>query len=727
VLQSGPRCESQAVALDRSFVWWADAAALVFSEDDLARQASLDRTRNIGIMAHIDAGKTTTTERILFYTGVSHRMGEVHDGAATMDWMEQERERGITITAAATTCFWQDHRINIIDTPGHVDFTIEVERSLRVLDGAVAVFDSVQGVEPQSETVWRQADKYRVPRLAFMNKMDRIGADFYGSVQSLVDRLGANPVPIQLPIGREAEFRGSVDLVTMKAYLYDDESLGAKYRIEEVPAELTDLAKEYREKMLESVAEHDEQVLERYLNGHSLTPEEIRRAIRAGTISMKVTPVLCGSAFKNKGVQQILDAVVDYLPSPLDIPPVVGVEPSSGKEVKRQANDDEPFAALAFKIMTDPFAGQLTYFRVYSGTLKTGVPVYNITKGTKERIGRLLKMHANKREDIDAVYAGDIAAAVGLKGASTGDTLCDPKHPVILEVMKFPEPVIAMAIEPKTKQDQEKLGFSLQKLAQEDPSFRVRTDEETGQTIISGMGELHLEIIVDRLLREFKVEANVGKPEVAFRETIRRSAEAEAKYIKQTGGRGQYGHVVLTVAPSERGAGFEFVNEIVGGAIPREYIPAVEKGIKERMETGVLAGYPVRDVRVTLTDGSYHEVDSNEMAFKIAGSMAFQDGCRKADPVLLEPIMKVEVLVPQEYMGDVIGNLNGRRGKIQGIKVRAGSQAVDAAVPLSEMFGYATDLRSRTQGRATYSMEFDRYEPVPKQIAEGIIAKNRGE
>jgi len=727
VLQSGPRCESQAVALDRSFVWWADAAALVFSEDDLARQASLDRTRNIGIMAHIDAGKTTTTERILFYTGVSHRMGEVHDGAATMDWMEQERERGITITAAATTCFWQDHRINIIDTPGHVDFTIEVERSLRVLDGAVAVFDSVQGVEPQSETVWRQADKYRVPRLAFMNKMDRIGADFYGSVQSLVDRLGANPVPIQLPIGREAEFRGSVDLVTMKAYLYDDESLGAKYRIEEVPAELTDLAKEYREKMLESVAEHDEQVLERYLNGHSLTPEEIRRAIRAGTISMKVTPVLCGSAFKNKGVQQILDAVVDYLPSPLDIPPVVGVEPSSGKEVKRQANDDEPFAALAFKIMTDPFAGQLTYFRVYSGTLKTGVPVYNITKGTKERIGRLLKMHANKREDIDAVYAGDIAAAVGLKGASTGDTLCDPKHPVLLEVMKFPEPVIAMAIEPKTKQDQEKLGFSLQKLAQEDPSFRVRTDEETGQTIISGMGELHLEIIVDRLLREFKVEANVGKPEVAFRETIRRSAEAEAKYIKQTGGRGQYGHVVLTVAPSERGAGFEFVNEIVGGAIPREYIPAVEKGIKERMETGVLAGYPVRDVRVTLTDGSYHEVDSNEMAFKIAGSMAFQDGCRKADPVLLEPIMKVEVLVPQEYMGDVIGNLNGRRGKIQGIKVRAGSQAVDAAVPLSEMFGYATDLRSRTQGRATYSMEFDRYEPVPKQIAEGIIAKNRGE
>jgi len=678
-------------------------------------------------MAHIDAGKTTTTERILFYTGVSHRMGEVHDGAATMDWMEQERERGITITAAATTCFWRDHRINIIDTPGHVDFTMEVERSLRVLDGAVAVFDSVQGVEPQSETVWRQADKYRVPRIEFMNKMDRIGADFYTSVKSMVERLGANPVPIQLPIGREAEFRGSVDLVSMKAYLYDDESLGAKYKIEEVPAELSELAREYREKMLEAVAEHDEQVLERYLNGQSLSEEEIKRAIRAGTIAMKLTPVLCGSAFKNKGVQQLLDAAVDYLPSPLDIPPVVGIDPVTNKEITRRPSDDEPFSALAFKIMTDPFAGQLTYFRVYSGTLKTGTAVYNITRGSKERIGRLLKMHANKREDIDMVFAGDIVAAVGLKGATTGDTLCDEKHPVLLEVMKFPEPVIAMAIEPKTKQDQEKLGFSLQKLTQEDPSFRVRTDEETGQTIISGMGELHLEIIVDRLLREFKVEANVGKPEVAFRETIRRMAEAEAKYIKQTGGRGQYGHVVLTVQPSEPGAGFQFVNKIVGGVIPKEYIPAVEKGVKERMETGVLAGYPLRDICVALIDGSYHEVDSNEMAFKIAGSIAFQDGCRKADPILLEPIMKVEVLVPQEYMGDVIGNLNGRRGKIQGIKVRAGSQAVEAAVPLSEMFGYATDLRSRTQGRATYSMEFDRYEPVPKQIAEEIIAKNRGE
>ncbi len=678
-------------------------------------------------MAHIDAGKTTTTERILYYTGVSHRMGEVHDGAATMDWMEQERERGITITAAATTCFWKDHRINIIDTPGHVDFTIEVERSLRVLDGAVAVFDSVQGVEPQSETVWRQADKYSVPRIAFMNKMDRVGADFYAGVKSMVDRLGAHPVPIQLPIGREAEFRGSVDLVMMKAYFYDDETLGAKYVVEDIPASMTDLAKEYREKMLDAVAEFDEQAMGKYLNGQSLSTDEIKRAIRAGTIALKITPVLCGSAFKNKGVQQLLDGVVEYLPSPLDIPSVVGIDPSSDKEVKRQPSDSEPFAALAFKIMTDPFAGQLTFFRVYSGTLKTGTAVLNVTKGTRERIGRLLKMHANKREDIEVVYAGDIAAAVGLRGATTGDTLSDEKHPVLLEVMKFPEPVIAMAIEPKTKPDQEKMAVALQKLTQEDPSFRVRTDEETAQTIIAGMGELHLEIIVDRLLREFKVDANVGKPEVAYRETIRRQAEAEGKYIKQTGGRGQYGHCEITVEPLEAGKGFEFVNDIVGGAIPREFIPAIEKGIKERMETGVLAGYPVRDIRVTLTDGSYHDVDSNEMAFKIAGSMAFQDACKRADPVLLEPIMKVEVLVPQEFMGDVIGNLNGRRGKIHGMKVRAGSQAIDAAVPLSAMFGYSTDLRSRTQGRATYSMEFDRYEQVPRQIAEEIIAKNRGE
>ena len=674
-------------------------------------------------MAHIDAGKTTTTERILYYTGMTHKMGEVHEGAATMDWMEQERERGITITAAATTCFWRDHRINIIDTPGHVDFTIEVERSLRVLDGAVAVFDSVQGVEPQSETVWRQADKYRVPRIAFMNKMDRTGADFYFSVQSIVDRLGANPVPIQLPIGREMEFRGSIDLVTMKGFYYDDETLGAKYKIAEIPPDMVDKAKEYREKMIEAVAEFDDHVMEKYLNGQSLSEEEVRRCIRAGAIAMKITPVLCGSAFKNKGVQQLLDGVVDYLPSPLDIPPVKGIDPNSGKELERRPSDSEPFAALAFKIMSDPFAGQLTYFRVYSGTLKTGTPVLNITRGTKDRIGRLLKMHANKREEIDTAYAGDIVAAVGLKGATTGDTLADEKQPVLLEVMKFPEPVIAMAIEPKTKQDQEKMGFALQKLAQEDPSFRVRTDEETAQTIIAGMGELHLEIIVDRLLREFKVEANVGKPEVAFRETIRRRAEAESKYIKQTGGRGQYGHVVLTVEPSEPGKGLEFVNKIVGGAVPKEYIPAVEKGVKERMETGVIAGYPLRDIRVTLIDGSYHEVDSNEMAFKIAASMGFADACRKADPVLLEPIMKVEVLVPQEFMGDVIGNLNGRRGKVQGMKVRAGAQAIEAAVPLSEMFGYATDLRSRTQGRATYSMEFDRYEPVPKNIAEAIIKK----
>ncbi len=727
MLQLGHAAREQTVILHGRLLNWCGAAAPVFSEDDLARQYPLERTRNIGIMAHIDAGKTTTTERILFYTGVSHRMGEVHDGAATMDWMEQERERGITITAAATTCFWRDHRINIIDTPGHVDFTIEVERSLRVLDGAVAVFDSVQGVEPQSETVWRQADKYRVPRIAFMNKMDRVGAEFYTSVQSMVERLGANPVPIQLPIGREAEFKGSVDLVTMKAYLYDTDSLGATYKVEDVPAELVDLAKEYREKMLDIVAEHDERVLERYLNGESLGVEEIKRAIRAGTITMKLTPVLCGAAFKNKGVQLLLDAVVDYLPSPLDVPPVVGIDPATKKEVTRQVSDDEPFAALAFKIMSDPFAGQLTFFRVYSGTLKTGMSVYNVTKDTRDRVGRLLKMHANKREDIDVVYAGDIAAAVGLKGASTGDTLCGEKNQVLLEVMKFPEPVIAMAIEPKTKQDQEKLGFSLQKLTQEDPSFRVRTDDETGQTIIAGMGELHLEIIVDRLLREFKVEANVGKPEVAFRESIRRSAEAEGKYIKQTGGRGQYGHVVITVQPTDSSVGFEFINKIVGGAVPREYIPAVEKGIKERMDSGILAGYPLRDIRVTIIDGSYHDVDSSELAFKIAASMAFQAACREADAVLVEPIMKVEVLVPQDYMGDVIGNLNGRRGKIHGIKVRAGSQVIEAAVPLSEMFGYATDLRSRTQGRATYTMEFDRYEQVPKSIGDAIIAKHRGE
>ena len=718
---------AQAGACEFAAFHWLGLQHIYFQGEYVARQSPLEQTRNIGIMAHIDAGKTTTTERILYYTGVSHKMGEVHEGAATMDWMEQERERGITITAAATTCFWRDHRINIIDTPGHVDFTIEVERSLRVLDGAVAVFDSVQGVEPQSETVWRQADKYSVPRIAFMNKMDRIGADFYASVQTMIDRLGANPVPIQIPIGRESEFRGSIDLVTMKAYVYDDETLGAKYKIDEIPADLLDRAKEYRGKMVDAVAEFDEQAMEKYLNGQPLTEEEIRRAIRAGVISMKMTPILCGSAFKNKGVQQLLDGVVDFLPSPLDVESVTGIDPNTEQEVKRRPSDSEPFAALAFKIMTDPFAGQLTFLRVYSGTLKTGTSIANVTKGTRDRVGRLLKMHANKREDIDVAYAGDIVAAVGLKGATTGDTLADEKQPVLLEVMKFPEPVIAMAIEPKTKQDQEKMGFALQKLAQEDPSFRVKTDEETAQTIIAGMGELHLEIIVDRMLREFKVEANVGKPEVAFRETIRKKAEAEAKYIKQTGGRGQYGHVVLTVEPSESGKGLEFINKTVGGSIPREFIPAIEKGVKERLDSGVIAGYPLRDVKVTVIDGSFHDVDSNEMAFKIAGSMAFIDACKRADPVLLEPIMKVEVVVPQDFMGDVIGNLNGRRGKIQGMKARATAQIIDASVPLSEMFGYATDLRSRTQGRATYSMEFDRYEPVPRQISEAIIAKYRGE
>jgi elongation factor G len=693
----------------------------------VAGEFSLGRTRNIGIMAHIDAGKTTTTERILFYTGVSHKIGEVHEGAAQMDWMEQERERGITITSAATTCFWKDSRINIIDTPGHVDFTIEVERSLRVLDGAVAVFDSVQGVEPQSETVWRQADKYQVPRIAFMNKMDRVGADFFASVQSMVDRLGAVPVPIQLPFGREEGFRGVIDLLSMKSFLFDDETLGAAFVTEEIPQEYFEQAREYREKLLDSVVEFDEAVMERYLNGETLEIDEIKRAIRLGTVGLKITPVLCGSAFKNKGVQPLLDAVVDYLPSPVDLPPVVGVDPKTGEELLRRPQVDEPFSALAFKIMSDPFAGQLTYFRVYSGRLSSGSYVYNVGKEKKERVGRLLKMHANKREEIDQVSAGDIAAAVGLKDTRTGDTLSDEKSPILLEVIKFPEPVIALAVEPKTKQDLDKLGFSLEKLAQEDPSFHVKSDEETGQTIISGMGELHLEIIVDRLLREFKVQANVGKPQVAYRETIRGRAEAEGKYIKQTGGRGQYGHVFLRVEQAESGVGLEFVNKIVGGVVPREYIPAVEKGVRERMEGGILAGYPLRDIRVTIFDGSYHEVDSSEMAFKIAGSMALVSACEKAEPVLLEPIMKVEVLVPQEFMGDVIGDLNGRRGKIHGMRAKGGAQAVDAVVPLSEMFGYATDLRSKTQGRATYSMEFEKYEVVPKQLAQQIIKKNQGE
>lgn len=687
----------------------------------------LEKTRNIGIMAHIDAGKTTTTERILYYTGVTYKIGEVHEGTAVMDWMPQEQERGITITSAATTCSWKDHRINIIDTPGHVDFTIEVERSLRVLDGAVAVFDAVAGVEPQSETVWRQANKYGVPRIAFMNKMDRVGADFFMAVDTMVEKLGARPVPVQIPIGSEDKLRGSIDLVTMRAFFFDDETLGSKYVEADIPEEYIPKAKEYREKLLEVIADVDEDIMEKYLSGDEISADEIKTALRQGTIEMKFTPVFCGSAFKNKGVQLLLDAIVDYLPSPLDIPPVSGIRLSDGVEIERKPSDDEPFAALAFKIMTDPFVGQLTFIRVYSGVLNAGSYVYNSTKSSKERIGRLLKMHANKREDIKEVRAGDIAAVVGLKNTLTGDTLCDEDNPIILESMEFPEPVISVAIEPKTKADQEKLSMALAKLAQEDPSFKVLFDEETGQTIISGMGELHLEIIVDRLMREFKVGANVGKPQVAYKETIKKTARVEGKFVRQSGGRGQYGHVWIDVEPVERGKGFEFVNKIVGGAIPREYIPAVEKGIKEAMDGGVLAGYPVVDVKTTLFDGSYHDVDSSEMAFKIAGSMAFKDGVKKAQLVLLEPIMSVEVVTPEEYMGDVIGDLNSRRGKIQSMEKRGGAQIIKATVPLSEMFGYATDLRSKTQGRATYTMQFDRYEDVPKNIMDGIVAKVKGE
>lgn len=692
----------------------------------MAREYPLERTRNIGIMAHIDAGKTTTTERILYYTGVTHRIGEVDEGTTTMDWMEQERERGITITSAATTCYWKNHRINIIDTPGHVDFTIEVERSLRVLDGAVAVFDSVQGVEPQSETVWRQADRYNVPRIAFMNKMDRTGADFFASVQSMVDRLGTRPVPIQIPIGKEGTFRGPVDLITMKAIFFDDETLGAKFVVDEIPEDLRETAQAYRDKMIEALADVDDAIMEKFLSGDAIAPEEIKRALRKGTLAMKIVPVLCGASFKNKGVQLLIDAVVDFLPSPLDVPPVKGIDPKTGNEVIRNASDSEPFSALAFKIMSDPFVGQLTYFRVYSGVLHSGSYIYNLTKDTKERIGRLLKMHANKREEIKEVYAGDIAAAVGLRNSTTGDTLCDENHPILLEVMKFPEPVISMAIEPKTKADQEKLGLSLQKLGQEDPSLRISSDEETLQTIISGMGELHLEIIVDRLKREFKVETNVGKPQVAYRETIQAKAEAEGKYIRQSGGRGQYGHVWLTVEPQESGKGFEFVNKIVGGAVPKEYIPAVEKGVREAMTSGIVAGYPMVDFKVTLTDGSYHEVDSSEMAFKIAASMGFKEATKRASPALLEPIMDLEVIVPEEYMGDVIGNLSSKRGKILGMKMRGGAQVISAQVPLAEMFGYATDLRSMTQGRGVFTMQFAHYDVVPKNISDEIIAKSQG-
>ena len=692
----------------------------------MARQVSLAHTRNIGIMAHIDAGKTTTTERILYYTGVSHKIGEVHEGTATMDWMEQEQERGITITSAATTCSWKDHRINIIDTPGHVDFTIEVERSLRVLDGAVAVFCSVGGVEPQSETVWRQADKYKVPRIAFINKMDRVGADFFRGVTMIKDRLKANPLPIQLPVGKEDYFKGIIDLVTMKAIIWDEESLGATFHEEEIPADDLDLAREYREKMIEELSSHDDILMEKYLAGEALTEDEIVRAIRTSTIDIKICPVICGSAFKNKGVQNLLDSVVAYLPSPLDIPAIRGVKEGTDEEIERHADDKEPFAALAFKIMTDPFVGQLTFFRVYSGVLAAGSYVYNSSKGKRERIGRILKMHANKREEIKEVYAGDIAAAVGLKYSTTGDTLCEETNAVVLESIDFPDPVISIAIEPKTKADQEKLGISLQKLASEDPSFRVRTDEETGQTIISGMGELHLEIIVDRMMREFKVEANVGKPQVAYRETITRKAKVEGKFVRQSGGRGQYGHVWIEIEPQEPGKGYEFVDAVKGGVIPREFIPAVDKGIREAMDTGVLAGFPMVDFKVTLIEGSYHDVDSSEMAFKIAGSMAFKEGCSKAGAVILEPIMSVEVVVPEDYMGEVIGDLNSRRGRIMGMESRAGAQVVASMVPLAQMFGYSTDLRSKTQGRAVYSMQFKAYEQVPKSVAEEIISKVGG-
>ncbi len=687
----------------------------------------LEKTRNIGIMAHIDAGKTTTTERVLYYTGVTYKMGEVDEGTAVMDWMVQEQERGITITSAATTCFWKDHRINIIDTPGHVDFTIEVERSLRVLDGAVALFDSVAGVEPQSETVWRQADKYGVPRIAFMNKMDRVGADFFMSVNSMIERLGANPVPIQIPIGGGNEFRGSIDLVSMKAIYFDDETLSAKYLEGDIPDLIMPMAREYREKMIEALADVDDNIMDKFLKGEEILVDEIKVAIRKGTIERKLTPVLCGSAFRNKGIQLLLDAIVDYLPSPLDIPPVAGVSPLDGSKITRPADDSEPFSAIAFKVMTDPFVGQLTFIRVYSGILQSGSYVYNSTKDIKERIGRLLKMHANKREEIKEVSAGDIAAVVGLRNALTGDTLCDEKNPIILVSMEFPEPVMSVAIEPKTKADQEKLSHALSKLAQEDPSFKVSFNEETGQTIISGMGELHLEIIVDRLLREFKVSANVGKPQVAYKETIKAVSKAEGKFIRQTGGRGQYGHVCIEIEPLESGKGFEFVNAIVGGAIPKEYISSVAKGIKEAADRGILAGYPVVDIKAKLYDGSYHEVDSSELAFKIAGSIGFKEAAKKAKPILLEPTMSIEIVTPEEFLGDVIGNLNSRRGKVQSIERRGNAQVIRAQAPLSEMFGYATDLRSITQGRATYTMQFSHYEEVPKGVSEGIVAKVRGE
>ncbi|WP_297528512.1 elongation factor G [Thiohalobacter sp.] len=698
----------------------------------MARKTPIERYRNVGIMAHIDAGKTTTTERVLFYTGVSHKIGEVHDGAATMDWMEQEQERGITITSAATTCFWKgmdqqfpEHRINIIDTPGHVDFTIEVERSLRVLDGACAVFCAVGGVEPQSETVWRQANKYNVPRMGFVNKMDRAGANFLRVVEQVKTRLGANPVPIQLPIGAEDNFKGVVDLIRMKAIYWNEADMGTTYEAKDIPEDMVDACNEWREKMIEAAAEASEELMEKYLEGGELSEDEIREGLRRRTLDVEIIPMLCGSAFKNKGVQAMLDAIIYYMPSPVDVPSIKGhLDDAEGTEAERHSSDDEPFAALAFKIATDPFVGTLTFFRVYSGVLSSGDTVLNSVKGKKERIGRILQMHANSREEIKEVRAGDIAAAVGLKDVTTGDTLCDVNNPIILERMEFPEPVISVAVEPKTKADQEKMGIALQKLAQEDPSFRVHTDEESGQTIISGMGELHLDIIVDRMKREFKVEANVGAPQVAYRETIRKPVEkAEGKFVRQSGGRGQYGHVVLKLEPLEPGSGYEFENAIVGGVVPREYIPAVDKGIQEQLENGVLAGYPMVDIKATLYDGSYHDVDSSEMAFKIAGSMAIKEGVPQGSPVLLEPIMKVEVSTPEEYMGDVVGDLNRRRGMIKEMEDGPAGKIIRAEVPLAEMFGYATDLRSATQGRASYSMEFEKYAEAPSNVAEAVIKK----
>ena len=698
----------------------------------MPRKVSLENTRNIGIMAHIDAGKTTTTERILYYTGVNYKIGETHDGTATMDWMEQEQERGITITSAATTCYWQgtknqfpQTRINIIDTPGHVDFTVEVERSLRVLDGSVTVMCAKGGVEPQSETVWRQADHYKVPRMVYVNKMDIMGADFFNVLRMIDERLKCNAVPIQLPIGKEADFRGIIDLVEMDADVYYDE-LGKDMRVEPIPDDMMELAKEYREKLLDAVSMFDDEIMEMYLDGKEVPTDKIRKAIREATIANEMVPITCGTSYRNKGVQKLLDAIVDYMPSPVDIPAIKGVNPKTDEEEERAASDDGPFSALAFKIATDPYVGRLSFIRVYSGVLNTGSAVLNSTKNQKERIGRILQMHANHREDIETVYSGDIAAVVGLKNTTTGNTLCDEKHPVILESMEFPEPVIRVAIEPKTKAGQEKMGIALMKLAEEDPTFKTYTDEETGQTIIAGMGELHLEIIVDRLFREFKVEANVGAPQVAYKETIKKAVQQETKYARQSGGKGQYGHVKIRLEPNESGKGYEFINEVVGGAIPKEYIPAVDAGIQGAMQSGVLAGYPVVDVKVTLYDGSYHEVDSSEMAFKIAGSMAFKEGCQKADPTLLEPIMKVCVIVPEEYMGDVIGDLNSRRGQIQGFEARSGAQQIDAFVPLSEMFGYATDLRSRTQGRGQYTMEPSHYVEVPKNIRDKIIDQRNG-